>query len=109
MAKPISVTSRAPPITKARLGSHWPLAMPPRFRKPITLAGWVMPDTARPAANNRPAAAADSRAGSRDSAGSGGGRGEEGMAGSRERGGRGGGRGEEGMAEVLRQVAGIRG
>src|SRR5450830_649217 len=91
MAKPISVTSRAPPITKARLGSHWPLVMPPRFRKPITLAGWVRPDPAGPGAKNRPAAAADSRAGSRDGAGWG------------------GGRGEEGMAEVLIQVAGIRG
>src|SRR3712207_3783143 len=48
------VTSNAPPMTNASVGSHPPATS----RKPITLAGFVIPETASP----RPKRAPENRA-----------------------------------------------
>eukprot|EP00475_Leptophrys_vorax_P011931 TRINITY_DN18395_c0_g1_i3.p3 TRINITY_DN18395_c0_g1~~TRINITY_DN18395_c0_g1_i3.p3 ORF type:complete len:179 (+),score=0.43 TRINITY_DN18395_c0_g1_i3:580-1116(+) len=51
------LSSTAPPMTKARLGSHECSGS----RKPFTLAGLSMPLKVRPTANTAPDSAADSR------------------------------------------------
>src|SRR5713226_4263571 len=50
MAKPIAATGTAPPMTKARLGSH----APARSRKPITFAGLIICEIVRPSPNTSP-------------------------------------------------------
>ncbi len=46
----MKVTMTAPPITKARLGSH----VPAKSKKLKTFAGFIIPDIAMPTPNRRP-------------------------------------------------------